>query len=127
MSDRAIRRTNRQSADVELIARSVPVLGCLVDDLVERGEYVVGELYLGDRRVAHGSQADGEAHHALLGQRRVEHAPGPVLRAQVNGGAKHATKCNIFAEDATLHEMAMGGRMEGGERRGERKRNEQSS
>ena len=69
-------RADGEAPTVVLAAGAVAQLGGLVDDLVEGGEDVVGELDLGDGSVAHGGYADPEARDALGGDERVTEGRG---------------------------------------------------
>jgi hypothetical protein len=67
--------------------------------LIERREYVVGELDLGDGRHTHVREADAEADDPLLAQRRIEHAILPEALLQSDRAAEHAAELHVLAEE----------------------------
>lgn len=79
---------------------AVSVLGSLVDQLVKRGEGVIGELDLGNGGVAHGREANGKARDALLAEGGVEDAVPPKAVEQANRATKDTTKADVLAKDS---------------------------
>ncbi len=84
----------------ELAARAVAQPRRRRDQLVGRGEDVIGELDLDDRAQPIGAHADRDRQHAALGDRRIEDALVAVLFLQALGHPEDAAiKPDILAED----------------------------
>lgn len=80
-------------------ALPIAPLSRLVDELIEGGIDVIGELDLSHGAQALGGCAEGEADDALLGQRGVEDAVGAKFGGQVDAAAKDAAKGDVLAEN----------------------------
>ena len=83
MANSTARGPDSQTSAIPLISASVPVLGCLVDNLIEGWEDVVSELDLGDSCLSNTRQPNSEASNTLLAKRAVEDSVGSVLFVEV--------------------------------------------
>lgn len=65
MAALTVRRSDGQAPDTLVTAAAVAALGGFVDELVESGENVVGELYLSNSRVPLERHPNAKAHDSL--------------------------------------------------------------
>lgn len=99
MANGSVRRANSELTTVELVAGTVPVLGSLVDNLVESREDVVSELHLSNRGSSRGRGTNCKSSDTLFGERSVEDSISAVFLVQAHGAAEDSTELDIFAED----------------------------
>lgn len=79
-------------------ALSVAKLGRLVDELVKRGEHIVGKLDLGNGFQPFRRSTNGKPNDPLLCQRRIEDSIRPEFRLEVDRAAEDAAKSDILSE-----------------------------
>jgi hypothetical protein len=82
-----------------LITTAITELGHFIHDLIECGKDVIGKLYLGDGRPAHGCISHGHARDAILAQWGIKYTMRAEFVEQVLRTAKDASESDILAED----------------------------
>jgi hypothetical protein len=83
---------------------SIPKLGRLIHDLIERWKHVVGELDLSYRLHPFYCRSNCEPRNALLCQGGVEHSIRPKFGLEIHCASEDTTKPNIFAK----HDSSIG-------------------
>jgi hypothetical protein len=77
---------------------SISKFGSFIHNLVERGKYIVGELYLHHWLGSLCGHTNGRSDNALLCDGSIEHSIRTKLALKVHGAAKNSTKCHIFSK-----------------------------
>ena len=91
--------SDSKSTTLELSSRTIPILGCFIDDLVESWEDVVTKLNFGDSGISGYCCSNSKTKDALFRQRSIEDSINAVFFAEVGGAAEDAAKLDVLAEN----------------------------